>query len=328
VALNYTTIPIRDFGSGIDQQSSENQIQEGFSEDLLNCDPKPEGYLVKRKGYQGFAGSIPLRVSSFEAVSSSQLCFTFDSNVNLSQLSSSPVVVYGRAGNFMANGDFTTAGDTVEYYSGFTLVSSAQTVSASSSATLNLETDTTFTFTHVALSTSLINNSNEPAVADRIELDTTGAAPYSIDIDITNGNTSDIDLFLFTQDKSPETGVTFVGSDSGALTSKTIPTGGITSFTITAGTHALDDFSIIGKVYQDTGTSYVELTPESLDIDGTTGDVTISVNNLSGSSIDVFAILTAAPIANSKSLSVAASSSNSTIIANLDTDFPVFAVYE
>ena len=95
-------------GSGIEALTSEDSIPEGYSEDLVNADPTPEGYLTKRPGFQGKWGHLPVRVSQAE-VDGSTLTLTLDASVDLSNLGSPlgsrPLVVSGTAQGL--TGDFS-----------------------------------------------------------------------------------------------------------------------------------------------------------------------------------------------------------------------------
>lgn len=61
----YQDINYGDFGAGIDQLSPENKIKDGYSQELINIDPTPEGSLAKRKGTQLY-GTVPVRVNKIE----------------------------------------------------------------------------------------------------------------------------------------------------------------------------------------------------------------------------------------------------------------------
>ena len=65
MASRYQDVNYGDFGAGIDQLSPENKIKDGYSQELVNIDPTPEGSLVKRKGTQLY-GSVPVRVNRME----------------------------------------------------------------------------------------------------------------------------------------------------------------------------------------------------------------------------------------------------------------------
>ena len=117
---NFQTIPHRNISKGIDQRSSPNSVQPGFAEDIKNMDTNSTGFVEKRTGYQGYKGSLPLRMESV-GVSGSDIDFSFNPEINLLLTSTSPVVVYGEIlqsgtgtitfseGSSSVTGDGTTA---------------------------------------------------------------------------------------------------------------------------------------------------------------------------------------------------------------------------
>jgi len=70
VAIKYATIPHRDIARGIDTKSPENQLADGYCEDLLNLITNSNGSLYKREGYQLHGGWIPCRALVAPAISS------------------------------------------------------------------------------------------------------------------------------------------------------------------------------------------------------------------------------------------------------------------
>ncbi len=115
-----TPIPQPSIGKGIDQFHPENKIPDGFWEDVVNGDPTPDGSLTKRKGYQPYAGAIPLRVTSVTH-SGTNIDFAVDSSFDLTDLRSTPIVVYGRL-SATQSGDFSTT-NAAKYYTSFTISS-------------------------------------------------------------------------------------------------------------------------------------------------------------------------------------------------------------
>lgn len=115
-----TPIAHENLGKGIDQFHPENRIPDGYWEDLLNCDPLPDGSISKRRGYQRYAGYVPIRVISVQH-SGTNIDFTVDSSLDLTSLRSTPIVVYGRLSSSQS-GDFSTT-DVAKYYSSFTISS-------------------------------------------------------------------------------------------------------------------------------------------------------------------------------------------------------------
>ena len=101
--MKYVSIPHGDLGgSGIDALSSEDSIQEGYAEDLVNAEASPQGYLAKRTGYQQIFGQLPMRVvrTEYNALDPATLRLMFPANVDLAYIQSNqhsrPIVVSGR----------------------------------------------------------------------------------------------------------------------------------------------------------------------------------------------------------------------------------------
>jgi hypothetical protein len=123
VAYEYQTISFKNFGLGINAKSSPNELADGFSERLTNIDINLSS-LVKRRGYQGYAGWLPLRVREAQHTADEKLKLFFDGDVSFVNSGVVPLVVYGRLdNNLTATGtpvEFTTGSDTAHYYSTFT----------------------------------------------------------------------------------------------------------------------------------------------------------------------------------------------------------------
>lgn len=117
---NSTPIVHDNLGRGIDQFHPENKVPDGYWEDLVNCDSTPYGAVSKRRGYSRYAGSIPIRVTQIEH-SGTNIDLSVDSSFDLTNLRSTPVVVYGRLSSAQS-GDFSTTA-TAKYYSSFTISS-------------------------------------------------------------------------------------------------------------------------------------------------------------------------------------------------------------
>lgn len=79
------TFPERDFGQGIDQLSAEDQVAQGFVEELLNVDPTSNGYLRKRHGYLPVGGPLPLKAKSL-TVNGITYTAIFDSSIDFGNI--------------------------------------------------------------------------------------------------------------------------------------------------------------------------------------------------------------------------------------------------
>lgn len=116
-----TPVPHSDLGRGLDQFHPESKLPDGYWADLLNADPTADGSIKKRPGYQRYAGSIPIRVTTVTRAGDTNIDFSVDSSFDLDDLRSTPILVYGRTTSTQS-GDFSTTPALV-YYSGFTISS-------------------------------------------------------------------------------------------------------------------------------------------------------------------------------------------------------------
>jgi len=98
MTLQYTTIDESSFAYGIDARSAENQIKAGFVRDLVNADII-EGRIRKRKGFTGYAGELPLRVTQYKTTAGTpgKLSLVFDGSVDIARVESTPILVTGGA---------------------------------------------------------------------------------------------------------------------------------------------------------------------------------------------------------------------------------------
>ena len=80
---------------GMNEDASENSIPEGFVEDLRNGYPSGDK-IVKRKGYQGKGGPIPIKIQSLTTdATRNKVYLTLPTNLNLSHINNNPVVITG-----------------------------------------------------------------------------------------------------------------------------------------------------------------------------------------------------------------------------------------
>lgn len=314
---------MQDFGSGIDQLSAENKIPDGFSELLLNADPTPEGYLAKRKGYQGHAGNLPLRINRIEysTAATDNICFLFDSSVDISSIDfstvrSSPIIVYGKT-NTAHSGDFTST-NSVHYYPSFIIDNKREFLVGSNTTTI-LGTEHgggNLLFVGLAESTTTLNNSNSVFSPDSISVN---QISDDVSIDYTNGTLSTFKGYIIIKDKPVTPGTTYATAS--------IPVApGTSTISVTAGTHGLSDFNILAKVFLDDGTSFIEVIPDSVTIQPT-GQVDTVITNSTAGSLNFKVLLTAVPAANFKTGTTPASSTNTVVIDNLDNDFIFVGCY-
>lgn len=311
MAKQYTTVTHRDISRGIDARSAENRIPDGYSEDLQNVETNSEGHLVKRKGYQGHCGYVPLRVSSlgYTKDSTNNICFTLDSSVDLSTVRSTPLVAFGKLSESKSEGDYTDT-DSAHYYPSFT-VDKTKTLSAPSGTLTipatehGLSVDTLFV--GIAESTSATNNSNSQLLVDAVRVD---QGTFDVDIDYTVA--SDTEVYVYVADKSAVGGDVYVH-----------PTTASTSISITAATHNLDNSNIIPKVFEDDSGDWREVTPDTFTVTPA-GDVTVTFS----SSASYRVILSAAPVTQFSNGTLAAGETRTINILNAGGDFPFVGAYE
>lgn len=326
MALQYTSIADSDFSLGIDARSAENQIAPGFVRDLLNADIV-ERRIRKRAGYQGFAGNEPVRVASLEYDAAEQMaCFILPSGTSLENIGislettpASPIVVYGRSSLFESgDGPFTDT-DSVHYYNYFTIPIRHELSPGNSPLTI-LEAEhglpTTNLFVEVVESLSNNNRSYSKFKPDSIRID---ESTFDVSIDYTVAST--VNSFVYFAQKEPETGSTFVDTytrGTGVQTI-TIPATGI-------GGHSLSNFNIVSKVYLDTGSEQQEVEIDEFLLDSS-GEVTITVTNDTGSSQDYTVILSSAPIANSATGTVNAGATGTIVLSNVTSPWAFYSIY-
>lgn len=320
MALNFINSPEKDFSSGIDARSAENQIDPGFVKDLLNADVV-EKRVSKRPGYQGYAGNLPVRITRVDYDASVPgVSFTLDSAVSLDTavsletVRSSPIVVYGKSSTF-ATGPFTTSGSVAKYYDKFTIPT--RKVFTAPSGTLNIPASehgfgTTDVFTAVVESTSLTNRSYTKVISDSIRND---EVLYDIDIDYTTY--TDKNVIVFFSDKTPVNGSSYVATLNHTGS-------GSETFSIPTATHTLTNYNIICQVQQDIGLERIHVIPEQFIVEPD-GDVSVTLD--SSSATTYYLILSSAPISNVASGVVNALASGTVTISAPEKPWVFFGIY-
>lgn len=303
---------------GIDARSPENQVPPGYLRDALNVDVV-QGIARGRPGYAGYAGNFPVRVVQVDYVDATNtVCFTLDSAIELSTIDllnvrSSPIVVYGRLSENIGAGPFTTT-DSAHYYPGFFQETRQTFLTGTHTLTVPATTHglgSANMFVGVAESLNPTNLSNRIVDWENINIDDT---TFDIDIDYTNGTGSDISVFTYYSNRDPVTGSTYISGNT------TVTSGSTTTVSILAATHQLANFNVIARVYKHnpSGGPYTDrdlVEPDSLTINTATGEVQYTVTNSSPGSKDYFVVLSAAPSANFKTGSLSGSTYTVTINA-------------
>lgn len=314
MAIRKQTISVKDLGAGIDQQSAESSIPEGFVENALNADPQSQGSIKTRAGYEGYGGYLPVRVKKVEyKQSEQQMCFTFDSSINLSNIRSTPVFLYGRTSATppsSPNGDFNQT-DSYHWYPSF----ETDTRQVFSTGVNNL-TRTGFlqpiVWGGVARSTSFLNNSNEVIYPNSIS---TSQTTFDLNVSLTNG-LAPFTGFIYFLERPSLVGTTYNSTPT------TIPANTTQTISIPQSTHQLNNLNILAKAFQDDGTDLIEVYLDDVTI-APNGDVTAQLTNGQSTSIDIFLSLTIAPVQNTITGTVGPNSTLSLPIPNQSTgNFP------
>lgn len=310
MAANFQKITTRDLGGGMDQRSGENAIPETFSEDLENCTTNSNGLLSKRPGYQGYYGWLPMRVTQVDH-DGTDIVFTFDNSLNIEDVATTPIVVYGLL-SAAQSGDWSTTNN-AEYYSSFTSGAVTNLLSANNAVTKSNLHDTVNLFTGMRVKDSTTDTDNTWLLADSFDID--NSTPFAVDINYTVA--SDTDVYFLHSDKDAVGGETYVADDT-----TTSATGDV--LTITAATHGLDNFHIITQHYYLDGTEYREFIPDTVTVDNSTGQVDITASL--GASVVTKHILSVPSAANIKEGTISASSTD-TIVVSTTNDFNFWSLY-
>jgi hypothetical protein len=289
--FQYVSIPLKDLGSGIDQLSKESQIPEGFSEDLINIDPQPEGSLKKRAGYQKVAGNIPVRVNKITH-EGTKICFYLDAagsraRVNLGKIRSSPIIVKGRLGApSLASppGDFIDGGvDNTRYYSGFESDTRLD-------VSLGLNTfviqqsehglSTPYIWATLIQSTDAINESNILVYPDEVLVDD---ITKEVTVSFTNNDPAFTSAFVFLVGHASSSGKIYTGPydvlDAVPVALSNTFLTGTHVYTVTAAQHGLSNLHVIPKVILLESGVWSEVYPDEVVIDGNTGEISVTVTN-------------------------------------------------
>lgn len=317
MAINYINVPESDFSGGIDARSAENQILQGYLRDLLNGDVL-ERRIRKRVGYQGFAGNLPVRVSSVESVdATNQICFRLPSSINLLGVRSSPLVIYGRlsTGLSMGASSFSDT-DSGHYYPFYTTTARKSLLATAAAPPYEIisvpetehELGTVRSFVGVVRSTSEVDNSNSTVSTEGTSLD---EATFEVDITYQNSTGTDIPAYVYYLARGTSPGETYTAIGTGAAVS------------IPAGTHGLLTPNIVVRCYRDLGTTIEAVLPDSVTISSTQQvDVTFS------SSIDYLVLLSAAPAEQVLTGSVGAASTGTLILTSPTSPFLFESIYQ
>ena len=280
MARSFVTVPKKQLARGIDAYSALTNIPDGYSSELQNVDVNASGKIEKRRGYEGYYGRVPVRISNIEH-DGTDIIFELDTGVDLSSAKPGPIVVAGKLSSSQS-GDWTDS-DNAEYYESFTindrnLLTSPSGILSKPQSSHGVESSNLFI--GLAESLNAANTDNASVIPDEIRIDDT-----SYDVDIDYAISSSTNGFFYFSDKQADPGNVYVKTGLAA----------VTSTTILVGEHNLNNFNIIVKAYDtsvNAGKS-TEIIPSDITID-TSGNVTVEFDVAFTGKV----ILSAAPVSN------------------------------
>ena len=332
----------KDLGKGIDARNSENQINPGFWETLVNAET--DGNIVKkRRGYQQLGGYLPFRVQSI-TYDTSQLCFNLDSYVDLSRLRSSPITVRGTTYSTDAHDDFPDSTFSEQHYTGFN-VSVRQT--GVDGVDVNNPTNS-FTIAQPAHghsswiqhssiyeSTSESNLSNELVFPDKHEI--TASAPLITTTGLTQTDIQTNQSLALNPNLSyihASVDASVIGTQHYYPTSLsnpsfTSPVDNVTPLVMTIpdiSLTSLQSTNLIVSVYRKVDADTVEkIIPDDITLSGVTLSITIAAVGVDFAAQEYFYVVTAVPDANVVAGQVLPGSQE--VVISGITPFTSFSVY-
>lgn len=315
-AARFQTISERDLSLGIDARSAENLIQPGFIKDGVNVDVV-EGRIRTRKGYQGHAGNLPVRIASLQNyASSTSMTLTLPSSVDLSTIRSSPIILSGLSSSISANSAITTTSST-HYYAGFTPLVS-QAVSAGSNSLSVLGTThglgTYDLAVEVAQSTSLTDKSSVISIPDSIVIN---KSSYDISVGVTVPSATS--EYIYYKGESTASSGNYIVTWSHGGT-------GLETSTTTSGTHGLANYNIQVTCLLDSGSGTVsKIIPDAVTIT-TSGTVAVSANLSSAATI--YIVLHSCPSTQLTSFSAIGSGTTSSVtVSGVTSPYITYSCY-
>lgn len=317
----YTSVEERDFSRGIDARSSEDNIQPGYAEDILNAEVV-EKHLRKRVGHQGRAGNLPVRVTRIQYIpgATDNIILGLDGSVDLGSTATTPLVVYGHtsAQNSGNVGRFKNDADSVGYYPGFTTL--LRRILEAPSGTLSLEAadtqlETADVLVGITEATASNSLSNSHIIPDSVSI-----TYADLQVDVGYSVSVDTEVYPYFLPSALDVGTTYVSGNTA------VASGATTTVSIPLGTHNLSNLNILTRTYIDAGTTAQLVIPDSVVI-LPTGEVRITVTNSSGSSADFYHILRACELQQRTTGSAPSAATTSILIPGVTRPFVFVAVY-
>lgn len=279
MALQFTSVEEPSFSRGIDARSAENQIREGFVRDLVNGDIV-EGRIKKRKGYEAFAGNVPLRVVTYRQPEAGRAIVSLDSSIDLSRVEGRPILLYGRTSSTHASPNpFTSGVDRTWWFTDWetNLRKYFNTGSGSITAT-SVEHSIPSTDMYVGVSENVgyspsVDTLSGELLTTSIDIDN---STRLITVNYTNNQATNVPVFLYYLDRTTVDGTTYSKSDTTA-------SAGVSTFSVLASAHGLSTSNILYQLYQydSVNSKWIQCFPDSFTC-SSIGDITYSVTADSG----------------------------------------------
>ena len=275
MALQFSVLFDRLISLGIDQHSRVDAIPEGYVEDAIDVDTDNKA-LVKRQGFEKFAGDVPLRVEQItilENGSEDTLELTFPSYVDLTSVTTGPIWLQGKWED--NSGSIHTFDN---YFSTYTKVD--RFVLDAGSSYIEVDTDDTGVTNLTSLFWVQDADNLEVFFPEELKID-----PTTYDIRIDYDVEENVTCYIYSYD-----------IPSGEYYTNTYAPS--TSISIPASTHALPTQNIIPMIYEQMSASREDyIIPDEFEIDSL-GDVTISFPSSSLPSNNLRVLMASAPSSN------------------------------
>lgn len=265
---NYSEYHITDLGVGLNRYNSVDNVPDGQMVTLKNLDPKGNGQLVTRRGYEQYYGSLPLRASKMSKTGSSyRIEFDTAISVDLSSAKTGPIIVAGdlpsSAGIF--SGDFSDT-FTSRYYPSYN-ITFLETFPSGSPATVTKtasQTGASQSNIFVGWFKSDIGNplDNTLLIPESVRIDTT-----SFQIELDHGSPDSTDGYF---------GYLEVPTEAGRVYTHTLTAA--TNETITSAAHGLQNDNFIIRCYSEAAGTLTEILPETITANPS-GDINITFDS-------------------------------------------------
>lgn len=305
--LDWQIIKTSDFSGGEDSRSAPSNILEGFLERALNAETSPAGYVGTRPGYELYYGYVPLRVTEIRHSGTQiELKFGSSEDIDLTSVSASPLLVYGKLPSSQS-GDFSTT-SALRYYPTFTVGDKVTYTTGDTTETLSASDhglSSYLMFVGSAKSTSSSDRSNVQVIPDGV---TINRSTYAVTLDVIP--TASEDHYPFFLERTTSSGNVYVTS----VTSQT-------SVAVSAATHGLNNYNIIVKCFETSAGNNIEVIPDAVTI-SSAGTVTVTFTSAFTGDI----ILSSVPNTNYRN-TAASAGANQITISNATSPFAFFAIY-